>query len=144
MPNSAACSPLETPSKRTAGRSLTGAPPSAAARERARAAHWFARCARSLRCFPLAVLTEEHGPGQVTALHEFLRRSVELHGALLEEDGPVAQLGGDVQRLLDEHARAPGGVDLSDHLEQLAHDHRGEAEGELVDAEQRRVEQQGL
>ena len=53
---------------------------------------------------------EEHGAGEVVAVGELGRRSLEAHLALLEEDGPVGDRQRDVERLLDDddrHALAP-------------------------------------
>ena len=103
------------PSSTTAGRSLTGTAPA-----------------------------EEDGPGEVAALEQLAGVALEPHRALLEEHGAAAQLGGEVERLLDEHARDAGGVDVADDVEQLADDRRRQAERELVDAEQPRVDEQRL
>src|SRR3954463_8470314 len=46
--------------------------------------------------------SEEHGAGDVVLLQQVGGAAFELHLTLLEEDRPVAQLGGDVEALLDD------------------------------------------
>ena len=64
---------------------------------------------------------------------------VEADLALLHEHGPLGELQGDVDRLLDDDDRRARGVDLAHDLEQLADDRRRQAERQLVDHQQLRA-----
>ena len=64
--------------------------------------------------------------------------------ALVHHVGPVGQVAGHVQGLLDQqHRRAPGG-DLAHHRDQLGHQRRGQPQGQLVDQQQPGGHDQGL
>ena len=62
-----------------------------------------------------------------------LRRALEAHLTLLEEDRAVADLERDVERLLDDHHRLAPRLELLDDLEHPLHHDRRETERELVD-----------
>ena len=89
--------------------------------------------AASRLLMPAAAPFEEDGAEQVAAFQEVAGLAVEADLALLHEVRVVDERQRDVHRLLDEHDRRPVGVDAADHLEQLGHDLRSEAERELVD-----------
>jgi hypothetical protein len=86
-------------------------------------------------------LTEEDRAGNVVALEELGRFALETDGALLYENGSAAELARDVEALLDENDGDPGRVDLADDFEELLDDDRREAEGELIDAQHGRLQQ---
>ena len=87
---------------------------------------------------------DEHGPEQLRALEQLGGGPGEPELPLLHEDGPVGELQRDVDRLLDDDDRHPGLVRLVHDLDELADDRGREAEGELVDEEERGVGHQCL
>src|SRR5437588_3053508 len=88
--------------------------------------------------------SQEHGTSDVVPLEEVLGLAFEADLALLEEDGTIAQLHGDVEALLDEHHGDALLMDLAHDLEELSDDDRRQPERELVDAEHPRLEQECL
>ena len=79
---------------------------------------------------------DEHRAQDVGPLEQLGGRALEAHLALLHEHGPLGQVEGHVDRLLDDHDRRAAAVDLAHDLEQLADDGRRQAERQLVDHEQ--------
>src|SRR5439155_24320296 len=87
---------------------------------------------------------EEDGARDVVLLHQLGGGPLEANLTLLQEHRSVAQLGGDVQALLDDDQGDTVLAHPSDDLQQLADDDRGQSERQLVDAQQRGIEQQRL
>ena len=63
-------------------------------------------------------------------------RTAEADPPPLEEDGPVGDGGGHVDRLLDDDDRDPAGRQGPDDLQQVGHDRGRQAERQLVDHQQ--------
>ena len=112
-----------------------------------------ARCARSSphrgsrrygrrRPVLAAFAAEEDGAGEVVAGGELVGGAVEADAALLDEDDAVGDGGGDVERLLHDDHRVALCLESLDDVEQRVHDERREAERELVDEQELRLEQQ--
>src|SRR4051812_35027116 len=87
---------------------------------------------------------EEHGPGDVVALEQLGTRPGETDLALLEEDRPGAELGGDVEALLDEDQRDAALVELLHDLQQLSDQDRRKTQAELIDAQELGIEHEGF
>ena len=79
---------------------------------------------------------QEHRAQQVGPLEQLGGGPLEADLALLHEVGPVGHREGHVHRLLDEDHRGPVVADLPHQRQEALDDHRGQAEGELVDHEQ--------
>src|SRR3954467_14324486 len=74
-------------------------------------------------------------------LEQLGRAAFEPYFALLEEDGPIAQLGSNVEALFDDDERDPALLEAANGLEQLTHDDGCESQRQLVNAEQLRIQQ---
>src|SRR4051812_49347493 len=75
-----------------------------------------------------ALAPEEHGPREVVAPSEVLRRSDETNLSLFHEDRAVGDRQCDVERLLDDHDGHAGCLEVLDGPQQLLDDERCEPE----------------
>jgi hypothetical protein len=86
---------------------------------------------------------QEHRAEDVGAFEQLGRRAPEADLALLEEHGGVGHLQGDVDRLLDEDDRGPGGHDVAHEREELGDDRGRQTERQFVDEQEPRCADEG-
>ena len=75
---------------------------------------------------------KEHSAGDVIAGDEVPGRTLEADLPLLQENGSLANLGGDIQALFDHDHGHTGGMDAPHHLDELANDNRRQTQRHLI------------